>query len=153
MPDTWKKLNLKDQQQIFVLNAPASFDSELNRLEDVTVNRSIGRTKQIDFVLAFVTKRTEIETITRKISDKAVGDAVIWFAYPKMSSKKYQCNFSRDAGWEPLGRVGLEGVRQVAIDDDWSALRFRRVEFIKTMTRDPKRAHSTVGKARVKNQP
>mgnify|MGYP005835701873 CR=1 FL=1 len=29
----------------------------------------------------------------------------------------------------------MEPVRQVAIDEDWSALRFRRVEYIKTMTR------------------
>ncbi len=48
-----------------------------------------------------------------------------------------------------LGKLGFEGVRQVAIDEDWSALRFRRVEFIKTMSRDKKRAMSELGKARV----
>ncbi len=37
----------------------------------------------------------------------------------------------------------------VAIDEDWSALRFRRAEFIKTMKRDPSRAGSGQGKARV----
>ena len=34
-----------------------------------------------------------------------------------------------------MGKAGFEGVRMVAIDEDWSAVRFRRVEFIKTMTR------------------
>jgi hypothetical protein len=37
----------------------------------------------------------------------------------------------------------------VAIDEDWSALRFRRAEYIKTMTRDEKRAMSTPGKAKL----
>ena len=34
-----------------------------------------------------------------------------------------------------LGPHGLEGVRQVAIDEDWTALQFRKVDYIKTMTR------------------
>ncbi len=34
-----------------------------------------------------------------------------------------------------LGAAGFEPVRMVAIDEDWSALRFRRVEHIKKMTR------------------
>jgi hypothetical protein len=36
-----------------------------------------------------------------------------------------------------------------AIDEDWSALRFRRVEHIKTLKRDPSRAATEQGKARV----
>ena len=34
-----------------------------------------------------------------------------------------------------LGDAGFEPVRMVAIDEDFSAVRFRRVEFIKTLTR------------------
>jgi hypothetical protein len=63
------------------------------------------------------------------------GDVVIWFAYPKGTSKKYKCEFNRDTGWEIFGKLGFEPVRAVAIDEDWSALRFRRVSFIKTMIR------------------
>ena len=37
----------------------------------------------------------------------------------------------------------------VAIDEDWSALRFRRVEFIKTMTREKKRTMTKEGRGRV----
>ena len=35
-----------------------------------------------------------------------------------------------------LGEAGFEGVRQVAIDEDGSAIRFRHVDYIKSMTRD-----------------
>jgi hypothetical protein len=57
---------------------------------------------------------------------------VLWFAYPKGSSKKYTCEFNRDSGWKVIRSLGFDSVRQVAIDEDWSALRFRRVEYIKS---------------------
>ena len=44
--------------------------------------------------------------------------------------------------------AGFEPVRQVAVDEDWSALRFRRAEFIKTLARHPDGAESTLGQAR-----
>ena len=34
-----------------------------------------------------------------------------------------------------VGQYNLEPVRLVAIDEDWSALRFRKVEYIKKITR------------------
>jgi hypothetical protein len=75
---------------------------------------------------------------------------IIWIAYPKQSSKKYKCEFNRDTGWEVIGKLGFEPVKQVAIDEDWSALRFRRVEFIATLTRRNSMALSEQGKARTK---
>ncbi len=77
-----------------------------------------------------------------------MGDAVVWFAYPKQSSKNYRSEIDRDHGWKVLGRAGFEPVRMVAIDADWSAVRFRRVENIKTMTRPASVALSAGGKAK-----
>jgi hypothetical protein len=121
---TFAKLNLKDQAEIVVLNAPASFEPELKSLKGVAVRRD-AKGDDIDFSLAFVTT----------VAKKAKGDAVVWFAYPKGSSKKYKSQINRDNGWAVMGKAGFEPVRMVAIDEDWSALRFRRVEFIKTMNR------------------
>ena len=67
-----------------------------------------------------------------KLLPKAVGDAIVWLAYPKGTSKRYQCEFNRDNGWAAIEAAGFESVRMVAIDDDWSALRFRRSEFVKS---------------------
>jgi hypothetical protein len=78
---------------------------------------------------------------------KLIGDGQLCFVYPKGSSKKFQCDFNRDTGWSVLGEKGFEPVHMVAIDDDWSALRFRRVEFIKKMTRSF--AMTEVGKEKV----
>jgi len=38
--------------------------------------------------------------------------------------------FNRDTGWDVMRSAGFDTVRQVAIDEDWSALRFRRQEHI-----------------------
>lgn len=142
------KLNLKEQTEILVLNVPESFEPELRSLSDVSAVRSPEELEAIEFSLAFVTQLAEVEAIASQLSGKLKGDAVVWFAYPKKTSKKYKSEINRDCGWEPLGKLGLEGVRQVAIDEDWSALRFRKAEYIKSMTRDKKRAMSEEGKAR-----
>ena len=131
---TFAKLNLKDQTEIIVLNAPASFEPELKALKDVTVRRD-AKGGVIDFSLAFVTTQKEVDTLGPQVAKKAKGDAVVWFAYPKGSSKKYTSQINRDNGWAVMGKAGFEPVRMVANDEDWSALRFRRVEFIKTMNR------------------
>jgi hypothetical protein len=44
-------------------------------------------------------------------------------------------DITRDRGWEPLHDAGFLPVAQVAIDADWSALRFRRREEIREITR------------------
>jgi hypothetical protein len=131
---TFAKLNLKDQAEIVVLNAPASFEPELKSLKGVTVRRD-AKGGDIDFSLAFVTTQKDVDTLGPQVAKKANGDAVVWFAYPKGSSKKYTSQINRDNGWAVMGKAGFEPVRMVAIDEDWSAVRFRRVEFIKTMNR------------------
>lgn len=135
MAPVFGKLNLKDQSEILVLNAPESFEPELAALAGVAVLRELSAAKVVTFALAFVTKQKEVDTLAKAIAKKAKGDAIVWFAYPKGTSKKHKCEFNRDTGWTALGAMGFEPVRQVAIDEDWSALRFRRVEFIKTMKR------------------
>lgn len=148
MAGVFPKLNLKDQAEILVLNAPASFEPELAALRGVRVARAAGEVKTITFALAFGTRQAEVDAFAKLVARQAPGDAVIWFAYPKGTSQRYSCEFNRDTGWAALGRAGFEPVRQVAIDADWSALRFRRTEFIKSLTRDKRMALSKAGRAR-----
>jgi hypothetical protein len=142
MATVFNKLNLKDQREILVLNAPTSFEPELASLDGVTVRRGLGEVTSLVFSLAFVTKQKELDAIAKAVAKKASGDAIVWFAYPKGSSKRYRCEFDRDTGWEIMG----EPVRMIAIDEDWSAKRYRRVGFIKTMTRDLRVAMTKEGK-------
>lgn len=136
MDPIFKKLNYKNQEKIFVLNAPDSFQKNMKAISSyAAVKETVGRTKSIDFAMVFATKQKEVDTMADKILRKAAEDAIIWFCYPKKSSKNYKCEFNRDTGWAKLGEYGYEGVRMVAIDQDWSALRFRQVKHIKKITR------------------
>lgn len=148
MASIFGKLNLKEPKEILVLNAPESFEPELKTLNRVTVQRDLNSIDRVEFSLAFVTKQKEVDTLGKAIGKKAEGDAVVWFAYPKGSSKKYKSEINRDSGWKVMGDAGFEPVRMVAIDEDWSAVRFRRVDFIKTLTRGKEHRMSAKGKAR-----
>ncbi len=130
MSGLWEKLNLKDQKEIVVINAPDSFAAELKALKRVRVHRRISPVKELTFVLAFVVTKSELDKLAEMVVSKASGDALLWFAYPKGASTKYKCDFNRDSGADILRKLGFDTVRQVAIDEDWSALRFRRIEFI-----------------------
>ena len=140
----FQKMNLKGQKQIVVVNAPASFEGELAALDGVKVLRKLGG--EVGFSLAFVTKQREVDTLAKSVAKSAKGDAIVWFAYPKGSSKKYKSEINRDAGWKMMGEAGFEPVRMVAIDEDWSAVRFRRADFIKTMKRGVEHRMSEAGK-------
>ena len=148
MTSIFQKLDLKDQTELLIVNAPESFETEIAALNKITVRRTHKEIKAITFALAFVTKQKEVDTLTKAIAKKATGDAIVWFAYPKGTSKNYTCEFNRDTGWALLGEFDFEPVRQVAIDEDWSALRFRRVGFIKTPTRTKSMALTKQGKKR-----
>jgi hypothetical protein len=129
------KLNLGKLNSIVVYNAPPSFESELIRLKAIKIQRDPKKPAAVNFSLAFVTAQNELDRLSKLLAAAAEGDALLWFAYPKGTSKRYTCDFNRDTGWDVMRKAGFDTVRAVAIDADWSALRFRRNEFIKPKSR------------------
>ena len=127
----FNKLNLGEHAEIAVFNAPESFEPELSRLKNAKVLRNPKKPKALAFALAFATTQAELDRVSAILAAAAAGDAVLWFAYPKGTSKRYRCEFNRDSGWRVIREAGFESVRMVAIDEDWSALRFRRLQFVK----------------------
>ena len=130
MGSVFDKLHFKNQREILVLAAPPSFEPELRTLSGVSIVRDARKAKSIEFAIAFVTRRAEVDAAVKLIVPKSDGDVVLWFAYPKGTSKRVAGEINRDTGWEPLHSAGFETVRLVAIDEDWSALRFRRAAYV-----------------------
>lgn len=144
-----QKLNFKAQPAVALVNLPAELAALAEAFAaETTVYTDLEVVETVPFVLAFATRQAEVDALAEQAAGKVSGDGIVWVAYPKGTSKRYRCEFNRDTGWQVLGQHGFEGVRQVAINDDWSALRFRRVEFIKTMKRSEKRAMTESGKAK-----
>jgi hypothetical protein len=131
MANLFDKLNLKDRQEMVVLDAPESFRAKLARLPVMTIHQHLASVAETSFLLAFVSRKSEVDALAPRVAARAPGDAVVWFAYPKGTSKKHPCDFNRDTGWNALRAAGFDSVRAVAIDEDWTAMRFRRVEYIK----------------------
>ncbi|MDQ0220993.1 DUF3052 domain-containing protein [Peribacillus cavernae] len=131
-----KKLQFKDQgQPVLILNAPHAYDEVIaSFLGEV---HQVQNTEVYDFVQVFGTTNAELQTLARKASKAISEDGLLWLCYPKKSSKAFKgSDCSRETVTGLLADEGYEPVRQIAIDEDWSALRFRLVDKIKTLTRD-----------------
>lgn len=137
MTPRFQKLNIGNYEEIFILNAPKEFTTEISALKKSTnVSMSLKKAKQIKFLLAFVKSQKEIDILIPPLPARLSFDAALWMAYPKGTSKKYRTEINRDRGWDILGVHGFVSVRQITLDEDWSALCFHRAEFIKSSTRD-----------------
>ena len=115
------------------------------------MRRRLG--KDETFVLAFVRSAAELTERAPRLVAATADDAVLWLAYPQKSSKRYRSDLGRDDSWQPLGDLGMEPVRSVAIDADWSAVRFRRAAHIGRLDRDPSRLPAAEGRTRSTRAP
>lgn len=141
-----RKLNWMNQTCLVLLNAPEGFQDLLAQGEELPIADDLHEVKTAAFFLAFVVTQQQVEELSKRVAEKSDGDTILWFAYPKGTSKRFKSEVNRDKSWACVGQLGFEPVRQISIDTDWTALRFRRAEYIKTMKRDQTRALSATGR-------
>jgi hypothetical protein len=127
MTALFQKLNLKAQNPILIAAAPASFSGESAAVaQTTTVHTELSPGTQYTFTLTFAVTQAELLPRAQALLDRTSADAILWFAYPKQTSKAYKSDLNRDILWKVLEPLGLSPNRQIAIDDDWSALRFKK---------------------------
>jgi hypothetical protein len=71
--------------------------------------------------LVFADGADSLRTILEEHKDELSRPLVFWVAYPKAN----RADINRDTLWPIVAEYGLRPVSQVAVDDVWSALRFR----------------------------
>jgi len=147
----WKKLQLKTSS-LLILNQPECFDSFTAEIAAThSIHSSLSKKgKECDFILTFATAKNQLIPLVKHLKGHTAADPTVWMAYLKMSSKKYDkksSDLGRDKGYEELSALDFEPVSAVSINDDWSALRFRKVQNIGEMTRQF--AKTETGKAKV----
>jgi hypothetical protein len=112
--DLATKLNLKAGMKVRVAGKPADVD-----LSGVTISASA----KSDGEIVFVKTLKEVDAKCAPVIEAAREDRIAWIAYPKAGQLGTDLN--RDILWKHLLKQNIQGVRQIAIDDVWSAMRFR----------------------------
>ena len=115
--DISAKLQIKPGQQIAIVAGT----------EDVPAIVSEGMKRATpdaaDVIVTFVRSQADLDTLAAAAIDAARRDKLAWIAYPKAG--KLGTDLNRDILAQLLAGRGVQPVRQVTIDDVWSALRFR----------------------------
>ena len=128
-----KKLNYKEYKRIAVINSEESlFKAISDELKDVITDREIDQRYAYDFMIIFVQTIKEVNDYSPAALHNLAADGILWFCYPKKSSKKYSSELERDRGWKTLNDLGFYGIRMIAVDENWSAMRFRNIKYIKS---------------------
>ncbi|AKF84842.1 hypothetical protein SAMN05443572_101879 [Myxococcus fulvus] len=109
-----KKLNLKEGMKARVIGKPRGVD-----LDDVVTSTSA----KAEGLLVFVQHLEDVDAKCAPLIAAAKEDRVAWAVYPKAGQLGTDLN--RDILWKRLAKEGIDSVRQVSVDDVWSALRFR----------------------------
>jgi len=74
-----------------------------------------------DVALIFGDDAASVRKLLTKHAKELAKPGILWVAYPKGN----RADINRDTLWPILGEFGMRPNMQVAIDDTWSALRFR----------------------------
>jgi hypothetical protein len=115
-----ERLQVKGDRTLAVIGASAPVDRKIG------ASKSRSDIGQADVVLLFAPDRAQLDKTLPATLKKLSSEAIFWLAYPKLTSK-LAADLSRDVIHALAPKHGLDTVSQIAIDDDWSALRLKRV--------------------------
>lgn len=115
-----ERLQVKGERRLAVIGASTAVDGRIG------VAKQRCDMSKADVVLLFAADRAHLDSTLPGVLKKVAKDAIIWIAYPKLTSK-LAGDLSRNAIHALVAKSGLDTVSQIAIDDDWSAMRVKRV--------------------------
>ena len=117
------KLGIKSEEKALFLNIPATLQALSQAYEH---DKTPEQSRRYHTILLFVHSQAELQElapVALALAAAAPG-AKLWIAYPKKSSA-IKADINRDRGWKPVASQGWSAVSQIAIDNTWSALRFK----------------------------
>ena len=115
----WKKLGIKEGSRAAVVAEPDDWELEVPPGVEMLQRAS----KRLDVILFFTQTEKHLRRRFGTLSGYLEPAGGIWVAYPKKSSP-----LRTDLTFELVQAVGLEGGlvdnKSIAVDADWSAVRF-----------------------------
>ena len=116
-----RKLGIKPGAMLGVLGEPAGFDATLGELPPGVEIRHRAR-GPLDVVVAFFSKRSDLERRLPALRSALASDGGLWIAWPKRASG-VPTDLTDNAVRELGLAAGLVDNKVCAIDATWSALR------------------------------
>lgn len=86
--------------------------------------RTVERPGEATTALVFANDAASARDVVTAHRDQLARPATFWVAYPKAN----RTDINRDSLWPILAEFGMRPVGQVALDDVWSAMRFRALK-------------------------
>ena len=122
-----EKLQLKEEKNLLIQGLPSSIERQFIKLNFSKSVTPLLIKRKIDFALVFAVNQKQLAGILLDVIPALQEDAKLWIAYPKLTSK-IASDLSRDKNWDFVSDYGFEAVRMVALDNVWSAGRFKKPE-------------------------
>ncbi len=108
------KMKAKPGMAVCVLNAPEGYPG--------LPEGCAGVDNQADLVHLFVKSQAEFRERIAGAMERRKPGGLFWISYPK-SAGKVRYDINRDSLWDVAIPCGVHPVAQVALDEEWSALR------------------------------
>jgi len=120
-----KKLQVKPGKHWLLFNAPANY---LTLLEPLPEGAAVSYEAKGNFdgVQLFVKNSRELEENLKVAVPTLKPDTVFWVIYPKKNSG-IETDLAMMGSWRAPADHGLEPVASAAVDEIWTALRFRPI--------------------------
>jgi hypothetical protein len=117
-----EKLGIKAGARVAIVNAPDGYDATLGTLP-ADVSPDTNLTDIYDFIQAFIPNRAELEAEFPQLKSALASNGSLWISWLKGASKPetdLNENIVREVGLQN----GLVDVKVIAVDKDWSGLKF-----------------------------
>ncbi len=128
-----KKLRLAVEHKVVVLNAPEGYPARL-RPGPADVRTALQPQESYDAVQLFVNDIEELRRLWPDAVRAVKPNGLLWITYPKGGNAGAATDppatpwwMQRDVLGELSSETGYKPVAFVALDDHWTALRFKRV--------------------------
>jgi hypothetical protein len=119
-----QKLAIKEGFLVLLVHAPEGYAERLGQLPaGVILNAPAG---PYDLIQLFVATQSEVETGLPTLKPLLKPKGYIWVTWRKGGSAS-KGDITRDTIWPFAATIGLQPVSNIAVDDDWSALRLKIV--------------------------
>lgn len=127
-----KKLRLAPSHHVAVLNSPPGYLAQLAPAPP-DLFTALKASTQYDVVQLFVNNVDELRALGPSAIKAVKPDGLLWICYPKGGATRGATDLPATPWWtkqdvlgENTGETGYKPVAFVKIDDNWTALRFKR---------------------------